>query len=112
MWEGGWWGQGINTVCFDLSNIPADRAVGNLHDCVQVQYPGVIQMDPTLTTGGSLLEGTTLGVRVKNVVWSYANIVVTRTGGSDLGVTPLSPRALTFSLSCRCVGRLAIAPRL
>ena len=69
-------------------------------------------MDPTLTTGGSLLEGTTLGVRVKNVVWSYANIVVTRTGGSDLGVTPLSPRALTFSLSCRCVGRLAIAPRL
>ena len=78
---------GVYMVCFDTSNIPVQRAAGNMYQCVKVQYPGFIQMDPTLTSGGSLLSGSVLGVRVAEQVWSYADIVVTRTGGSDLGVT-------------------------
>jgi len=61
-------------VCVDLSWDP-DAAAQNLPpDCIKVQYPGFLQF---LTTQ----------IRTKEEIWSYAKVGVTRTGGSDLGVT-------------------------
>jgi len=87
---------GVYMVCFDQSNIPLLRAAGNMYECVKVQYPGFIQMDAALTRGGQMLADNVLGVRVQEIVWAYADIAVTRTGGSDLGVT-VDYRTVTYN---------------
>jgi len=61
-------------VCVDRSWEP-DAAAQNLPpDCIKVQYPGFLQFFTTQ-------------IRTKEEIWAYAKIGVTRTGGSDLGVT-------------------------
>ena len=64
----------IMRVCVDQSWEPDKAAQGLKPDCIKVQYPGFIQF----------LENN---IRTKEEIWSYAKIGVTRTGGSDLGVT-------------------------
>jgi hypothetical protein len=64
----------IMRVCVDQSWEPDKAARGLKPDCIKVQYPGFIQF----------LENN---IRAKEEIWSYAKIGVTRTGGSDLGVT-------------------------
>ena len=76
----------VYKVCFDLSNIPAQRSQNVLNKCYKVQYPGILQLSAALTHGGSA-NGQAIEVRVSEEVWSYASVAVTRTGGSDLGCT-------------------------
>ena len=64
----------IMRVCVDQSWEPDKAAQGLKPDCIKVQYPGFIQFLET-------------NIRTKEEIWSYAKIGVTRTGGSDLGVT-------------------------
>ena len=61
-------------VCVDQSWEPDKAAQGLEPDCIKVQYPGFLQFLET-------------NIRAKEEIWSYAKIGVTRTGGSDLGVT-------------------------
>jgi hypothetical protein len=76
----------VYKVCFDLSNIPAQRSQNVLNKCYKVQYPGILQLSAAFTRGGSA-NGQAIEVRVPEEVWSYASVAVTRTGGSDLGCT-------------------------
>uniref|UniRef100_A0A7S0UA15 Calx-beta domain-containing protein n=1 Tax=Hemiselmis andersenii TaxID=464988 RepID=A0A7S0UA15_HEMAN len=64
----------LMSVCFDLQQDPASRQLGIRNRCVKVQYPGFLQFEVS-------------NLRVREETWSYASLGVTRTGGSDLGVT-------------------------
>lgn len=64
----------IMRVCVDQSWMPDKAAQKLLPDCIKVQYPGFLQFLET-------------NIRAKEEIWAYAKIGVTRTGGSDLGVT-------------------------
>ena len=61
-------------VCIDRSWDPNEASQGSPPLCIKVQYPGFLQFETT-------------EIRTKEEIWSYAKIGVTRTGGSDLGVT-------------------------
>jgi len=64
----------LMNVCFDLSGDPVSRANGVKFRCTKIQYPGFLQFQRT-------------NIRVTENTWKYAQLGVTRTGGSDLGVT-------------------------
>jgi hypothetical protein len=93
----------VYKVCFDLSNIPAQRSQNVLNKCYKVQYPGILQLSAALTRGGSV-NGQTIEVRVPEEVWSFASVAVTRTGGSDLGCT-LDYRTVDYNGSGYATGR-------
>ena len=78
--------QNVYRVCVDRSDVPADRAEKLLYVCYKVQYPGILQMSADLTPDAKAV-GEGVSVRVTKNVWSYVNLSVTRTGGSDLGCT-------------------------
>ncbi|EKX44701.1 hypothetical protein GUITHDRAFT_139625 [Guillardia theta CCMP2712] len=63
----------IMNVYVDQGIDPEDTTA-RLVNTIKVQYPGFLQFETTM-------------LRVKELVWSYAKLGVTRTGGSDLSVT-------------------------
>lgn len=92
----------VYKVCVDRSNVPANRAQNILYQCYKVQYPGVLQMSSALSAGATD-DGVTVFVRVPKRVWSFVNLAVTRTAGSDLGCT-LDYRTVDYNGSGYAVG--------
>mmetsp|Transcript_47948 Transcript_47948/g.113533 ORF Transcript_47948/g.113533 Transcript_47948/m.113533 type:complete len:971 (+) Transcript_47948:388-3300(+) len=68
----------LGRICIDKSTDPASVVAGIASDCIRIQYPGVLQFE--------VIDGS-IDRRVKEEVWAFARLGVTRTGGSDLGVT-------------------------
>jgi len=68
----------LRRICLDTTTDPEKVVAGIVTECIQIQYPGVLQFE--------VIDGSK-DLRVKEEVWAYAKLGVTRTGGTDLGVT-------------------------
>ena len=66
----------LMNLCVDTKVDPIKNFAGGEPECYKIQFPGVLQFD-----------SKHVRLRVKEGIWAYANLGVTRTGGSDLGVT-------------------------